>query len=338
MAISSLNDLRLQLTQLPAADEQSQDKANMREPQLTKPPGSLGRMEEISAWVAAWQGHYPPQMETPCARVFAGNHGVVDRGVSAYPAEVTEQMVFGFEAGSAAINQICKTFDIELQVIPLELGNPTKDFTIEPALSDAEFIEAFNAGIQAVPSTADLLCLGEMGIGNTTSAAAICHALYGGAAEEWTGMGTGVQGNALDIKVDVVANGVALHTPEIIDGIDALRRLGGRELVAIAGAIIGARQNRVPVMIDGFISTAAAAALDATRPGALDHCQIAHTSAEKGHHMLLKALHRTALLDLGMRLGEASGAALAVGIVKAAVNCHNGMATFAEAGVSDKDD
>jgi len=338
MAISSLDDLRAQLKKLPTADDASRAKANDREPQLTKPPGSLGQLEEIAAWVSTWQRQYPPRLSRPCARVFAGNHGVVVRGVSAYPAEVTQQMVYGFEAGTAAINQICKTFDIELQVIPIDLEEPTADFTTAPALSVEEFVSAFNLGMAAVPSDADLICLGEMGIGNTTSAAAICHALYGGDAAEWTGQGTGVVGEAFDIKVQVVADGVKHHRADITDGIDVLRCLGGRELVAIGGAIVAARQNAVPVMIDGFISTAAAATLEATQPGALDHCLIAHASAEKGHKKVLDALNKTALLDLGMRLGEASGAALAVGIVKAAINCHNDMATFAEAGVTGKED
>ncbi|NQW00967.1 MAG: nicotinate-nucleotide--dimethylbenzimidazole phosphoribosyltransferase [Rhodospirillales bacterium] len=338
MTISSLDDLRAQLRQLPGPDNQALEKANAREPQLTKPPGSLGRLEQLAAWLSAWQGTHPPRMERPRARVFAGNHGVVGKGVSAYPSEVTQQMVYGFEAGTAAINQLCKTFDIELQVVALDLDRPTADFTQAAALTEAEFVDAFNAGMDAVPAETDLICLGEMGIGNTTSAAAICHALYGGHAADWTGAGTGVAGAAMDIKIAVVGDGVTRHQAAIHDGIDALRHLGGRELVAIAGAIVAARQNRVPVMIDGFISSAAAAALEASQPGALDHCQIAHASAEKGHRQLLEVLNKQPLLDLGMRLGEGSGAALAVGLVRAAVDCHRGMATFAEAGVSDKED
>ena len=337
MAITSFNDLRTQLANLQGPDEKALSQAKLREPQLTKPPGSLGRMEELSAWVSAWQGCYPPRMNTPRARVFAGNHGVVAKGVSAYPAEVTQQMVFGFQAGSAAINQICKTFGIELQVISLDLDTPTQDFTERPALSEIDFVAAYNAGANAVPEQTDIICLGEMGIGNTTSAAAISLALFGGNANDWTGAGTGVTGAALDIKTSVVAKGVQLHKSNTTDALDLLCCLGGRELVAIAGAIIQARQNNIPVMIDGFIATAAAACLEEAQPGALDHCQIAHASAEKGHKKLLQSINKEALLDLGMRLGEASGAALAVCILKAAVNCHNGMATFAEAGVTDKE-
>ena len=336
MSISSLNDLRDQLGALPGPDTNALSQAKEREPQLTKPPGSLGKLEELSAWVSAWQGTHPPQMKTPRARVFAGNHGVVGKGVSAYPAEVTQQMVFGFEAGTAAINQLCKTFGIELQVIALNLDNPTQDFTQASAMSEAEFVDAFNAGMSALPKQTDLICLGEMGIGNTTSAAAICHALYTGNAEDWTGAGTGVAGTAMEAKIAAVADGVTLHKSSIRDGIDALRCLGGRELVAIAGAILQARLNKVPVLLDGFISTTAAAALHATQAGALDHCQISHASAEKGHRRLLEHLNKQPLLDLGMRLGEASGAAVAVGIFQAAINCHTGMATFDEAGVTDK--
>ena len=336
MTITSLNDLRYQLSNLPGPDTWASKQAKARESQLTKPPGSLGRMEDISAWVSTWQGAHPPRMTTPRARVFAGNHGVVRKGVSAYPAEVTQQMVVGFEAGVAAVNQICKTFDVELQVVPLDLQTPTQDFTEQPALSEKEFVAAFNTGANAIPDQTDLICLGEMGIGNTTSAAAICLALYGGNANDWTGTGTGITGSALKNKAFVVAAGVAHHKANCKDTLDMLCCLGGRELVAITGAIIKSRQSHIPVMIDGFIATAAAACLEGAQGGALDHCKIAHASAEKGHKKLLQSVNKRALLDLGMRLGEASGAALAVSIVKAAVNCHNGMATFAEAGVTNK--
>ncbi len=337
MSITSLEDLRNQLGTLREPDESARKRAEAREPQLTKPPGSLGRLEELAAWVSAWQGQHPPQMDSPHICVFAGNHGIVAKGVSAYPQEVTQQMVHGFEAGSAAVNQLSQTFGITLQVIALDLATPTGDFTETSALDEAGFVDAFNRGAAAVPGDADMIGVGEMGIGNTTSAAALCLALYGGDAAAWTGAGTGVAGAALAKKVSVVADGVSRHRSNISDGLDALQKLGGRELVAITGAIVQARQSRVPVMIDGFISSAAAAALETTRAGALDHCLVAHASAEKGHNLLLKSLKKQPLLDLNMRLGEASGAALATAIVKAAINCHNGMATFAEAGVSDKE-
>ncbi len=336
MTISSLDEFRQLLQSLPKADEEARDAARQREPQLTKPFGSLGRLEEVSEWLATWQGHHPPELATPRARVFAGNHGVVARGVSAFPAEVTGQMVYNFKAGGAAINQLCQTFDIELDVIALDLDRPTADFTETPAMSEDECIAAMVSGMSAVPEDTDILCLGEMGIGNTTSAAAICHALFDGSAEVWTGAGTGVEGEAMATKISVVGDGVARHKPDIKDGLDALRCLGGRELAAIAGAVIAARQYRVPVLLDGYISTAAAATLEATVKGTLDHCLVSHMSLEPGHQRLIKAINQRPLLEMDMRLGEASGAALAVGILKGAVACHTGMATFAEAGVSDK--
>ncbi|MBC8268131.1 MAG: nicotinate-nucleotide--dimethylbenzimidazole phosphoribosyltransferase [Rhodospirillaceae bacterium] len=333
--MNSLNDVRTLLATLPDADEQAQAQAVEREPQLTKPPGSLGRLEALSHWLAAWQGRHPPRMETPRAHVFAGNHGVTERGVSAYPAAVTEQMVGNFKAGGAAINQLCKTFGISLAVDALELDRPTADFTTGPAMSEAETVQAMARGMAVVEDDCDVLCLGEMGIGNTTSAAAICHALYGGGAADWTGPGTGVEGEAMTIKIGCVEDAVKLHSGG--DGLDILMRLGGRELAAIAGAIIAARLKRVPVLLDGYVCSAAASVLEATAKGALDHCQVGHVSSEPGHLRLLQKLDKTALINFEMRLGEASGAALAVGLLKAAVACHGGMATFAEAGVSDKD-
>lgn len=337
MTPAEMNALRALLANLPGPDAAAAKAAEEREPQLTKPPGSLGRLEEIARWLAAWQGRHPPRTETVAVRVFAGNHGVAARGVSAYPAEVTAQMVGNFKAGGAAVNQLSATAGAELQVIAIDLDRPTADFTKQPAMTEAEFLDAVGRGARAVPEDADLLCVGEMGIGNTTSAAALCMGLHGGAAKDWTGPGTGVAGEAYEIKVKVVGDAVRRHAPHLTDGLEALRRLGGRELAAIAGAVIAARLNRAPVLLDGFMASAAAGALKSVAPDALDHCMAAHVSAEPGHRLLLERLAMPPLLDLNMRLGEASGAALAVNIVKAAAACHNGMATFAEAGVSGKD-
>jgi nicotinate-nucleotide--dimethylbenzimidazole phosphoribosyltransferase len=335
--VATINDIRQCLTALPAADLAAAEAARTREPQLTKPPGSLGRLEHVAEWLSAWQGRHPPSLEQISVRVFAGNHGVVARGVSAYPPEVTAQMVGNFEAGGAAINQLCKAAGAELQVIALDLEQPTADFTQAPAMTEIEFLSAFNAGIESVPESCDLLCVGEMGIGNTSAAAAICHALYGGQAADWTGPGTGVSGSALDGKARIVAEAVQFHHIAPDDGLEVLRCLGGRELAAIAGAIVGARALRVPVLLDGYVASAAAATLSAASTGALDHCLAAHVSAEPAHGALLEKLGQRALLDFGMRLGEASGAALAIPLIRAACACHTGMATFAEAGVTDKD-
>lgn len=337
-SLKSFADFRALLAALPGPDQAAKAAAEAREPQLTKPAGSLGRLEEISAWLAAWQGRHPPRLDMPACVVFAGNHGVAAQGVSAFPAEVTVQMVANFQAGGAAINQLCRAFGTALDVQALDLDRPTRDFTQAPAMDEAECVAHMISGMAAVRPGTDVLCLGEMGIANSTPAAALCLALFGRDAAFWTGPGTGVMGAALQNKIRVVGEGVARHGPAIHDGLDALRLVGGRELAAIAGAVLAARLKRVPVLLDGFICTAAAAVLHKVAAGALDHCLIAHASAEPGHGRLAEALGKTPLFDLGMRLGEASGAALAVGVLKAAVACHTGMATFAEAGVSDKEE
>ena len=335
--IETLDSVRTLLESLPGPDQSATEKAAAREPQLTKPAGSLGRLEELSGWLSAWQGRHPPRMENPTAWVFAGNHGVTAQGVSAFPAEVTAQMVGNFEAGGAAVNQLCRTFGVDLRVEALELDRPTRDFHQAPAMDDTECAAAIAFGMNAVDPDADVVCLGEMGIGNTTAAAAVGLALFGGDAALWTGPGTGVAGEALAHKTRVVAEAVTLHGAAMTDGLEVLRHLGGRELAAIVGAVIGARLSRVPVLLDGFICTAAAATLAAAAPGSLDHCQVAHLSAEPGHRVLAERIGKAPLLDMGMRLGEASGAVLAVGLLKAAVACHTGMATFADAGVTDRE-
>jgi nicotinate-nucleotide--dimethylbenzimidazole phosphoribosyltransferase len=330
------DDIRALLKGMPAPDAVALAAALDRQAQLTKPAGSLGRLEEIAEFLASWQGG-PPHVDRPLVAVFAGNHGVVAQGVSPYPASVTQAMVANFTTGGAAINQICKTFDISLKVYELALEQPTGDITREPALDERDCAATMAFGMEALASKPDLLCVGEMGIGNTTSAAAICHALYGGQAEDWVGRGTGVDDAGLKRKADAVRAAVALHRDYLSDPLEALRRLGGREIAAIAGAILAARTQRVPVLLDGFVVGAAAAVLHALDAGALDHCLAAHVSAENAHAEVLRRLGKTPLLSLGMRLGEGSGAALAVGIVRAAVACHNGMATFADAGVAGKE-
>lgn len=332
--IQSIDDVRSLLESLPGPNQEALNRAIKREPKLTKPPGSLGRLEELSHWLAAWQGGHPPQIINARTQVFAGNHGVTSKGVSAYPSAVTKQMVDNFQAGGAAINQLCQTFDITLKVDAIDLDNPTADFTQGPAMSELETVKSICHGMDQVVEGIDILCLGEMGIGNTTSAAAICHALYGGSAADWTGPGTGVRGEAMSAKTDLVSEAVKTHNCN--DGLDVLMCLGGRELAAIVGAIVAARLKAVPVMLDGYVCSAAASVLEATVPGTLDHCQVGHASSEPGHRLLLERINKNPLINFEMRLGEASGATLAVSLLKAAVACHNGMATFAEAGVSDK--
>jgi nicotinate-nucleotide--dimethylbenzimidazole phosphoribosyltransferase len=331
------DDIRDLLKQMPLADFEAVAKVKARDAQLTKPPGALGRLEDITEWLAAWQQRANPRVENPVVAVFAGNHGVVAQGVAAYPQAVTAQMVANFQNDGAAVNQICKTFDLGLKVFELALDVPTQDITQDAALTEKDCAATMAYGMEAIANGCDLLCIGEMGIGNTTIAAALAHGLFGGSAADWVGPGTGVDAEGLKRKADAVTRAVALHQSHLNDPLEVLRRLGGRELAAMAGAILGARLNHVPVLIDGYVATAAAAVLFKANPRSLDHCMAAHVSAEPAHKFLLKHLGLVPLLDLGMRLGEASGAALAAGIVRAAVNCHNNMATFASAGVSDKE-
>lgn len=334
--VASFAEIRALIPELPGPDLDAATATAEREAKLTKPAGALGRLEEFSGWLATWQGRHPPRIEHPRVAVFAGNHGVAARGVSAFPAAVTAQMVQNFIAGGAAVNQLCKSADADLRVYEMALDQPTRDFSIAPAMSEDECARAMAYGMMAVEPGVDLLCLGEMGIANTTSAAALCLALFGGTAEDWTGPGTGVAGAALTNKITVVAESVAKHKAALNDPLQVLRHLGGHELAAIAGAVLAARLARVPVVLDGYACTAAAAILHALDRHLLDHCLVAHVSAEPGHRRLLDKIGKRAVVDLGMRLGEGSGAALAIHILRAAVACHTGMATFAEAGVSGK--
>lgn len=331
---SDLDAFRTILNSATGPDSTARDAAIARDGQLTKPPGALGRLEELAIWYAGWRGTGRPVIEAPQLLVFVGNHGVCAQGVSAFPAEVTVQMVANFNAGGAAINQLAALAGARMSVHALDLDRPTADFTQGPAMSEGECLAALQSGWHAVDAGADLLVVGEMGIGNTTSAAAICNALLGGAASDWTGRGTGVDDAGLTNKTRVVAEGVARHTEGARDGLDVLTRLGGREIAAMAGAIAAARMLHIPVLLDGFICGAAAACLQRTSPGSLDHALAGHQSGEIGHAALLRALGKEPLLSLGLRLGEGTGAALAIQILRAAVVCHSGMATFAEAGIS----
>jgi nicotinate-nucleotide--dimethylbenzimidazole phosphoribosyltransferase len=330
------DDIRGLLALMPPLDRDAVDAVRARDRQLTKPPGSLGRLEAIVEWLAGVQHKAMPSIDRPLVAVFAGNHGVVAQGVSPYPAEVTRQMLMNFSAGGAAINQICSTFDVGLKVFDLALDIPTKDITVEPAMDEAACAATMAFGMEAIAGGTDLLVLGEMGIGNTTVAAAIYHARFGGEAADWAGRGTGVDDAGLARKVLAIERAVALHRNHLGDPLEVLRRLGGREVAAIAGAILAARTQGVPVVLDGYVVCAAAAVLHALDPACLDHCMAGHVSAEGAHAEVLRRLGKAPILDLGMRLGEGSGGALAVAVVKAALACHRGMATFGEAGVSDK--
>ena len=320
---------------LPNGSVATMESARERQAQLTKPPGSLGKLEDIAVWLAGWQGVAKPKINNGQCLIFAGNHGVVAKGVSPFPAEVTTQMVMNFQAGGAAINQLCREAGLSLTVTPLQLDVPTGDISEGMAMTPDEVIAAMNAGADALDDSCDYLVVGEMGIGNTTAAAALSMGRFGGDASRWVGPGTGLDDEGVAHKAKIVDQAFARHGRLNGDPVSLLAHYGGRELAAIAGAVLAARMRSIPVMLDGFISSAAASALTAgDRLSVLDHCKISHMSAEPGHLRLAVALRKQPIIDLGMRLGEGSGAATATLLVRAALATHNGMATFAEAGVS----
>lgn len=322
---------------VPEGSEEAVDAVHMHDAQLTKPPGSLGRMEDLVAWLARWQGKSPPTLDNPMVAIFAANHGVTDQGVSAFPREVTTQMVANFTAGGAAISQICALHELNLRVFELALELPTGDITLAPAMDDKMCAATIAYGMEAIAGRPDCLAIGEMGIGNTTVAAAIYAALYGGTGADWVGRGTGVDDAGLTRKASAVDRALVFHRDGLTDPLAILARLGGREIAAMLGALVAARHQKIPVIVDGFVATAAAAVAHAVNPEAIDHCIFAHVSAESAHAKVLARMGVTPLLDLGMRLGEGSGAALGMVLAKTALHLHTHMATFASAGVSGKD-
>ena len=317
-------------------DESYASKAKDHQNNLTKPLKSLGKLEEFAIWMAGWQRKIKPTMKNPHCIIFAGNHGVSSKGVSAYPSEVTAQMVENFRSGGAAINQLCKLAELSLSVVPINLENPTSDFSVELAMSEKDVVHAMQLGSDSVPEDCDFLVLGEMGISNTTSATALACALFKEPVEVWTGLGTGLNNEGLSRKISVIKSGLELHGKNFDKVENILAAYGGREIAAIAGSVIAARVRGIPVLLDGFICTAAAATLTLFDKKILDHCLISHVSTEPGHSGLIKHLNKDPILDLNLRLGEGSGAAIASLIIKSALVTHNGMSTFSEAGVSEK--
>ena len=326
-------EIRRLIPELPGPDTDARANVEARQALLAKPRGSLGRLESLAAWLAAWQGQHPPRARVPHVAVFAGNHGVAAQGVSAYPRETTARMVQAFIEGHGAINQICAQLDTDLRVYEMALDEPTADLTETAAMTEDECARAIASGMLAVDGAQDVMALGEMGIGNTTCAAALAAARFGGDGALWAGPGTGLDDAGVARKARAVDAALATHAGALDDPLEALRRLGGLELAAIAGAVLACRLARVPVVLDGFAATAAAATLTGLDAGVLDHCVIAHRSAEPGHARLLSALGTDALLDLEMRLGEASGAALALPVLQSACACHAGMASMADLGL-----
>ncbi len=334
---ATLSSFRDALNDLPAANEDWREAARARQLELTKPTRSLGRLEDCAIFLAGW-GHAPePRADAARVLVFAGNHGVTARGVSPFPPEVTEQMVANFANGGAAINAIAKCLGIGLDVVALSLDRPTGDISRMPAMSEAELLDALNRGASAVEAGTDLLALGEMGIGNTTIAAALAAGSLGGCGSDWAGPGTGLDPEGVAHKAAIIDEALALHRADGQGALDILRKLGGRETAAIAGAVVAARHKLMPVVLDGYVVTASIAPLFIENPAVTHHCISGHRSAEPAHGRLLDRLGLRPLLDLEMRLGEGTGATLAIALLRAAASVHRQMATFEEARVANRD-
>lgn len=337
-------------------DAQAEAAALARQAQLTKPSGSLGLLECLAVRLAALQGREQPQVECPQLVLFAGDHGVVAEGVSAYPQAVTAQMLGNFVTGGAAVSVLARaqamplrlidlgTIDLGLQlpgVRHLRLGAGTANFALEAAMSPAQCTAALQAGRDAVQELqaegCDLFLAGEMGIGNSCAAAALGCALSGLPAELLVGPGTGLDAAGVSRKRQVIERALVLHQMHLQDAGEALRRLGGFELAALAGAYVACAQVGIPAVVDGFICTAAALCAVRMNPAVQPWLLFAHAGAEPGHGALLAELGGQPLLDLGLRLGEGSGAALALPLIKLACTLHGGMATFSEALVEDRE-
>jgi nicotinate-nucleotide--dimethylbenzimidazole phosphoribosyltransferase len=322
------------LARLPPPDEAARGAVRERASCVLRPAGALARLDELAGWLAAWQRTDRPAVRRCVALLFAGDHGVTAEQVSAYPASVTTAMLGALRSGAATACVLAASVGAGLQIIDVGVGAPTGNIAIEDAMTPERWAASFEVGRAAVRDLdTDLLVLGEMGIGNTTAAAAVGSVVFGGHAELWTGPGTGVAGEALARKIRAVDRARARVRGER-SPIEMLRRAGGSELAAIAGATVEARLRSVPVLLDGYTVTAAVAPLEVARGDALAHCRAAHRSAEPGHARLLERLGLRPILDLDMRLGEGSGALLAVPIVRAAADAVVDVQTFAEWGLS----
>ncbi len=322
--------MRDALATLPEPDLVSGDAVRARAADILRPSGALARLDELASWMAEWQRTTTPAVRRPAGLVFAADHGVAAAGVSAYPVEVTAAMLAAYRAGRSTVSAFAAAVGATVEAVDVGVGRPTADFRVEAALTPERFDECVDAARTAVDALdADLLVLGEMGIGNTTAAAAVTAALQGGDPDDWVGRGTGVDDDGLARKRNAVATAVE-RIAGLTDPLEVLREVGGAELVAVSAAIVAARHRGIPVLLDGYVVTASALPLARARPDALDHCRLGHVSAEPGHRRLVHALGMLPLLDLGMRLGEGSGAMAAVPLVRMACAGITDVPTFAE--------
>ena len=350
-----MEKLERTIRQIKPLDRDAMRQAQARQDTLTKPQGSLGRLEELSIQVAGITGQARPRTGDKVIVTMAGDHGVVAEGVSAYPSEVTAQMVYNFLRGGAGINVLACHVGARVVIVDMGVAGElkphpdlvnrkvafgTRNMAQGPAMSRAQAIQAIEGGIEVVEQELakgmDIVGIGDMGIGNTTSASAITAAITGAPVAEVTGRGTGIDDERLQHKIEVIEQALALNQPDPDDPLDVLAKVGGFEIGGIAGVAIGAAAHRIPVVLDGFISGAGALIAAELAPQVKDYMIAAHCSVEIGHRWILDRLGLTPLFDLGLRLGEGTGAALGISIVEAAVKILNEMATFGQAGVSEK--
>lgn len=315
-------------------DRLARQAVRARADSVLRPAGALARLDEVAVWLAGWQRTDTPRVDRPTLILAAGDHGVVDRGVSAYPAQVTGAMVDAIRAGVATSAVMARELGVALRLVDAGVGVPTGDLTVGPAMDGGRFETCFRKGWDLVGGLdTDLVLIGEMGIGNTTAAAALAAGLFGGPALDWVGRGAGVDDDGFQAKLSAVET-AAERCRGVEDGFELAAHLGGTELAVLAGVAARTRVEGIPLVLDGFVSTAAVAPLTRVAQGALDHCLAAHLSPEPGHRLLLDRLGLAPLLDLEMRLGEGSGALVAVPLLRLACAAVVDVATFAEWGLA----
>ncbi len=344
------------IAQIKPLHTDAMEQAKERQQQLTKPAGSLGRLEEIAIHIVGITGQPKPTIKRKAVIIMAGDHGVAAEGVSAYPSAVTPQMVYNFLHGGAAINALARHAGADVVVVDVgvaaDMQHPqllsrkiaygTANMLAGPAMRQEQMVGAIRVGIETLNTVADqgldLVATGDMGIGNTTASSAITAALLSEPAKLVTGRGTGIDDEQLAHKVQVIEQAIAKNVPNPTDALDVLMKVGGLEIAGLVGVVLAAAARNVPIVIDGFISGAAALVAVHVCPTARDYLLAGHVSVELGHRMILKKLWLTPILDLSLRLGEGTGAVLAMGIIEAALRTHNEMLTFAEAGVSNREE
>ncbi len=322
---SSFKEIQNLLLNIPGPDLVANSKAVSREEKLYKPVGALGRLEEISQWVCKWQARYPPRIERPRICIFVGNNGVIESNFLSLSTEVTKQGITNFINGGAAANQLAEMVDAELRVYEMALEEPTRDFTLGPAMLEDECVRAISYGMTAVDDGLELLALGDLGITSNAPAATICYALIGGDVEDWIWSSSIYENTNIDRKTEIIINGCNMNEKDMLDPLNILRCVGGQEISAILGAIIAARFARTPVLLDGYASLAAALILFKLSPNLIDHCLVSHISSGTPVEKVSHKMGKEPLLNLNISLGEATGAVLAINIVRAALFCHNGI-------------